>query len=158
MPPTLAALVADDGEAVLHGFGDRGRAPIAFERGIEHGAKPVENDGLTNLREDAGVDDCVVVGVAGDGGKGAAGHKNDAAIGGFDSFALIEVSAGDVVESVVGGGAGGRCPRRSKRSAPRALAAAVLRRMSSWASDQSRPIPRCAVSMASATPKPRDQR
>src|ERR1035441_9299545 len=43
------------------------------------------------------------------------------------------------------------------RRAPRALATAVRRRMSSSASGQSRPIPRCAVSIASATPKPSDQ-
>ena len=27
-------------------FGDEGAAPVAFERGVEHGAEPVEDDGL----------------------------------------------------------------------------------------------------------------
>ena len=159
MPSIFGGVGADDGEAVLHGVGDRGCAPVAFERGIEHGAEPVEDDGLANLREDAGVDGCIVVGVAGDGGQGAAGHEDDAATGGFDGFALIEVGGGDVVEGVSAVAVeGGRCRRRWRGVRRGALAAAVLRWMSSSASGQSRPMPRCAVSMASATPKPSDQR
>ena len=51
-----------------------------------------------------GVDGGVVVGVAGDGGEGAAGHQDDAAADGFDGFALMEVGGGDVAERVARGG------------------------------------------------------
>ena len=49
---------------------------------------------------------------------------------------------------------GGRCPRPRRSSPPTARASATLRRISSRLTGQSRPMPRWAVSIASATAKP----
>ena len=60
--------------------------------------------------------------------------------------------------SVAGRRAAGRCRRRQASCPPTAFASATERRISSCVAAQSRPIPRWAVSIASATRSPCDHR
>ena len=166
-PSTLAAFARDDGEADVHRARvmrvarESARAdPVAGERRVEHLAEPVQDHRRAHLRQDAVVDVRVVVGRLRARGQRAARHQDDAAAGALDRRALLLVGGDHALDRHARGrGRDGRCPRPRTRSRPeRARASATLRRISSSDVGQSRPMPRCAVSIASATPNPSDHR
>ena len=149
---------ADVGRARVVGIArESARAdPVAGERRIEHLAQPVQDHRRAHLRQHAAVDGRVVVGRARARGERAARHQDDAAARGLDRRALLLVGGDHALERHVRRRrAGDRCRHRRRRPRPaRARASATLRRISSSDVGQSRPMPRCAVSIASATPKP----
>ena len=106
---------------------------IAGSQAAEHGA----------------VDVAVVVGRAGRRGQRAAGHHHHLGSLGLDQLALLLVGGADLARAA-------RPPAWSV-PAPHASApppSAAERRISSRAAGQPRPMPRWAVSIASATPSP----
>ena len=98
IPSILLLVPANDIEAVFGGFGDRRCSPVAIECGIEHGAEPMKDDGMPNLRQHRCIDRCVIFGVTSDGGQGATRHQNDAAIDSFYRFTLLQVGISDVLQ------------------------------------------------------------
>ncbi len=51
----LVRVVADQGQERLRGRGDVVGAPVAGQGGIEHGAEPVQDDGLVHFLQQRGV-------------------------------------------------------------------------------------------------------
>ncbi len=102
MPSIFAALLLEDAEAGFHRDHVVLGAPIALERGIEHLAEPVDDDGLAHLREHAVIDAGVILRPACDLGEGAARHEDDAAAKALDGLDLLLVGADHVVDGDVG--------------------------------------------------------
>ena len=155
----LGDVALDDPDADVHGGHVVGAAEIALERRVEHLAQPVDDARRAQLGENAVVHPDLVVRGARAGGKRAAGHEHDAPAHPLDRGDLLLVGADHVVDGepgrwrqVVGAGA-------AEDDGPgRDRAASRLRRISSCEAFQSRPMPRCAVSIASATPSPRSHK
>ena len=148
----------DDGQCRFHGGGEVVAAPVAAERRIEHLAKPVQDDRLVGLGEYAAVDREIVVRRFRHPYECPARHQDHPAAEFLDGVKLFEVGGGDVVErSRVGRikllGAAPEKMRPASRSRIRERAADQL-----WAALPWSPMPRWAVSIASAMPKPRSSR
>ena len=136
------------------------RAPVAGKRGIEHLAEPVDDHRLLHLAEDTVVDAGVVGGAAAALARARLAIRMMRPPSGFDRGHLLLIGGDDIVDGragggieVVGAGAGG-----NEGAGTLALPASSERAISSRAAGQSRPMPRWAVSMASATARPRSQR
>ena len=158
-PSTLAALALMMPTAVSIAVSRSSRAPVAGQRRIEHVAEPVDDHGLADLRQHAVIDLGVVVGAAAELCQRARGHQDDAAAGLLDRRDLLLIGADHVVDaSWHPPPRGDRC-RRRKTPARRPLPSPprTERWISSSEVGQSSPMPRCAVSIASATPRPRSQ-
>ena len=116
--------------------------------------------GSLHLRQDAVIDLGVLVGRPGDPSERARGHHDDASARRLRSPRTAPRRRGSRRRSSSPRrDRGGRCPRRRTRPRPGArFEAATERLISSSAIGQSSPMPRWAVSIASATPRPRSQR
>ena len=160
MPSTLSGCARMASSAVAIAVRDVRRAPIAGELRIEHVAEPVDDHRLARLGEQAVVDLEIVVGRARHAHERAARHQDDRRARRLDRLELLLVGADHVIDAPAPRrGRGGRCRRRWRAcGGPSAFAAAAERRISSSAFGQSSPMPRCAVSIASATEKPSAQR
>src|ERR1043166_1388161 len=134
-----------------------GRAPVAGERRIEHLAEPVDDDRLAYLAQDAAVDARIIFRRLRGARQRTARHHDQAPAHALDRLDLLLVGADDVVDRHAGlriemiraGAAGDLHAGTAARGSPR---------INPFAPFQSRPMPRCAVSIASATPRPRSHR
>ena len=158
-PSTLAALALMIADRDIHRLVEARRAPVTGQRRIEHVAEPVDDHRLADLRQHAVVDLGVIVGAAAELCQRARGHQDDAAAGLLDRRDLLFVGADHVVDGLRHPPPrGDRCRRRRTPAHCRLAFAAVTERwISSSEVGQSSPMPRCAVSIASATPRPRSQ-
>ena len=100
----LRGVLAQHGKAGIHGGGDIGGTPVAFERGVEHVAEPVDDDRLLRLREHVAVDADVILARTLARGKGAARHEDDPSADAFDRFELFEIGVPDRTGCHVGRG------------------------------------------------------
>ncbi len=151
-------LVRVGGDDLQEGVGGRvqvGRAPVALQGRVEHRAQPVQDHRFGGL---AGADGRRSPGSPRGRSRwppGAGGHEDGLRARLLDDRELLLVRGPDLGErapgELVGADAAGDRP-------PTARASAALRRISSAAPAQSRPMPRWAVSIASATPSPWDHR
>ena len=91
----------EHGETDFHRFPVVVVAPIAGERGIEHLAQPVDDDGFRNLRQDAVVDPEIVLRLPGGRGQSARGHQDYPTAGLLDRAALLLVGRDDVLDREV---------------------------------------------------------
>ena len=127
-------------------------SPSSRSAGVEHLAQPVQDDWSSRLastlnRPEGSLRRCS------DGRQLARGHQDHLRAGRLDELDLLEIGAGDLAEAArryeeLIGARAGRDPGPVLASDGRAAAD------QSWVAGQSRPILRCAVSMASATPSP----
>ena len=122
IPSILAASAWMTASAVLERGRERGRPPVAGERGVEHLTQPMQDHRLVGLRQHTGVNGLVVGRACRDSGQRAARHQHDPPARLLHGGELFEVGGNDVVErtgfpgiEVVGADAGddafplGRC-------------------------------------------------
>ena len=133
-----------------------GAAPVALQRRIEHVAQPVQDHRLAGLAQHAVVDAFVVGRALRHARQRAAGHHDQPPAELSRSPPSAPRRRGSRRRPTSRPPApGGRCRSRwpGRRRARRARHRCE-RRISSSEVGQSSPMPRCAVSMASATPRP----
>jgi len=94
----LLGVIVDDRNRAVHRAQVVAVAPVAFQRGVEHLAQPVNNDGLLDLPQNPVVDTHVVVGRPRNARQRAARHEDDAAAQGFDRGDLFFIRANHIVE------------------------------------------------------------
>ena len=87
----LGGVRLDDREHGVGGGVDVARAPVAFERRIEHVAEPVQDDRRLGLLEQPSVDAGVGVGVRADGGKRPRRHQDHLAARRLDRLHLLGI-------------------------------------------------------------------
>jgi hypothetical protein len=75
-------------------------APVALQRGVEHVAQPVQDDGLLGLAQHMVVDTLVVGRAACHAGQRAAGHHDEPAAQLLDGVHLLVVGAQHVVHAL----------------------------------------------------------
>src|SRR5262249_5317489 len=91
-------VLANYSKARAHRSFEIAASPVPFERWIEHWSKPVQNDRLLRLLENAAIHECIILCCLCYAGQGAAGHQDDSASGSLHCCTLLFVSMQHIVQ------------------------------------------------------------
>ena len=155
----LGGVRLDDRERGVGGRIDVARTPVALERRIEHVAEPVQDDRRLGVLEQLAVDAEVNVGVGADRRKRPRRHQDHLATRRLDRLHLLGIGGDQpgLVADLARAFWSVPAPQATRGFSGCAFASRIVRSINSFAVGQSTPMPRCAVSIASARPSPWSQ-